>query len=106
MSTDYARAVGANLRIVRERLGLSLTGVERKSGGRWKGVVIGAYERNDRGVTIAKLAELAAFYGVTVPELLPDAVPAAPHPDILASELLRDALDAFIGDHGTYPKGK
>jgi transcriptional regulator with XRE-family HTH domain len=36
-------------------------------------VVVGSYERGDRAVTVAKLAELAEFYGVPVAELLPDA---------------------------------
>ena len=53
--------------------GLSLHGVEEKSEGRWKAVVVGSYERGDRAVTVAKLAELAEFYGVPVAELLPDA---------------------------------
>jgi transcriptional regulator with XRE-family HTH domain len=45
--------------------------VEDKSGGRWKAVVVGSYERGDRAVTVARLAELADFYGVPVTALLP-----------------------------------
>jgi len=54
---------------------LSLQGVEEKSGGRWKAVVIGSYERGDRAVTVQKLAELANFYSIPIAELLPDARP-------------------------------
>jgi transcriptional regulator with XRE-family HTH domain len=73
MSQDYARALGQRLRSIRSQQGLSLHGVEEKSEGRWKAVVVGSYERGDRAVTVAKLAELADFYGVPVAELLPDA---------------------------------
>ena len=76
MATDYARALGARLRAIRQQQGLSLHGVEEKSQGRWKAVVVGSYERGDRAVTVQKLAELADFYGVPVSELLPDSSPA------------------------------
>lgn len=72
MATDYARALGARLRSIRQQQNLSLQGVEEKSGGRWKAVVVGSYERGDRAITVAKLADLAEFYGVPVSELLPD----------------------------------
>ena len=66
MTSDYARALGARLRAIRTQQGLSLHGVEKKSKGRWKAVVVGSYERGDRAVTVQKLAELADFYGVPV----------------------------------------
>jgi transcriptional regulator with XRE-family HTH domain len=66
MSTEYAKALG-----VRSQQGLSLHGVEQKSQGRWKAVVVGSYERGDRAVTVQRLSELAEFYGVPVHELLP-----------------------------------
>src|SRR3954462_5888257 len=76
--TDYAKALGARLRAIRTQQGLSLHGVEEKSRGRWKAVVVGSYERGDRAVTVQKLSELAEFYGVPVSELLPGG--AAPSP--------------------------
>ena len=76
MASDYARALGARLRSIRQQQGLSLHGVEEKSQGRWKAVVVGSYERGDRAVTVQKLAELADFYGVPVGELLPGAGPS------------------------------
>ena len=74
---DYAKALGAKLRGIRQQQGLSLHGVEQKSGGRWKAVVVGSYERGDRAVTVQRLAELAHFYGVPVHELLPGNAPNA-----------------------------
>jgi transcriptional regulator with XRE-family HTH domain len=68
----YAKALGARLRAIRTQQGLSLHGVEEKSRGKWKAVVVGSYERGDRAVTVQRLAELAEFYGVPVAELLPD----------------------------------
>ncbi|MGX7679555.1 helix-turn-helix domain-containing protein [Jatrophihabitans sp. DSM 45814] len=63
--------MGSRLRAVRSQQRLSLHGVERKSGGKWKAVVVGSYERGDRAVSVARLAELAEFYGVPISELLP-----------------------------------
>jgi transcriptional regulator with XRE-family HTH domain len=74
--SDYAKALGARLRAIRTQQGLSLHGVEEKSEGRWKAVVVGSYERGDRAVTVQRLAELADFYGVPVSELLPEGVTA------------------------------
>lgn len=70
--SEYAKALGARLRGIRQQQGLSLHGVEQKSIGRWKAVVVGSYERGDRAVTVQKLAELADFYGIPVGELLPE----------------------------------
>ena len=69
---DYARAVGDRLRNIRGQKGMSLHDVQEASGGKWKAAVVGAYERGDRNVTIARLAELAEFYGVPISELLPE----------------------------------
>jgi len=68
---EYAKALGARLRAIRAQQHLYLHGVERKSDGRWKAVVVGSYERGDRAVSVQRLAELAEFYGVPVGELLP-----------------------------------
>jgi len=70
--------VGVRLRVIRVQQGLSLQGVEEKSGGRWKTAAVGSYERGDRMLTAVQLAELAGFYGVPAGELLPRGpVPAA-----------------------------
>ena len=86
MPTEYARALGGRLRAIRTQQGLSLHGVEEKSDGRWKAVVVGSYERGDRAVTVQRLAELADFYAVPVSELLPDSTPqgaAEPPPRLI-----------------------
>ena len=70
--SDYAKELGARLRAIRTQQGLSLHGVEEKSDGRWKAVVVGSYERGDRAVTVQRLAELADFYNVPLQELLPE----------------------------------
>lgn len=72
---DYARELGARLRAIRQQQRLSLHGVEERSGGRWKAVVVGSYERGDRAVTVTRLRELAEFYGVPVTALLPGGAP-------------------------------
>lgn len=76
---DYAKALGESLRRIRIQKNMSLQDVQQASEGRWKAAVIGAYERGDRNVTVAKLSELAEFYGVPVSEILPsDGGPVAP----------------------------
>jgi len=60
---------------MRQQQGLSLHQVEQRSGGTWKAVVVGSYERAHRHVTAARLAELASFYGVAVSQLLPGPAP-------------------------------
>ena len=78
MTPDYSRRLGERLRMIRQQQGLSLQGVEARSEGRWKAVVIGSYERGDRAITVARLHELADFYRVPAAELLPDATPVRP----------------------------
>ncbi|MFN2557832.1 MAG: transcriptional regulator [Nitriliruptorales bacterium] len=68
---DYQQRLGERLRAIRVQQGLTLQEVEEKSGGRWKAVVVGSYERGDRAISVSKLARLARFYGVPVSELLP-----------------------------------
>ncbi|MGH3744974.1 MAG: transcriptional regulator BldD [Mycobacteriales bacterium] len=93
---DYAKALGARLRAIRAQQGLSLHGVEEKSHGRWKAVVVGSYERGDRAVTVQRLAELAEVYGVPVAELLP-AAPATPTPPRDAAPRLVLDLEKLTG---------
>jgi transcriptional regulator with XRE-family HTH domain len=69
---EYQRRLGARLRAIRRSQGLRLQDVESRSGGRFKAVVIGSYERGDRAVAAHKLAALAAFYEVPVGDLLPE----------------------------------
>lgn len=69
---SHALAIGARLRRVRHQQGMSLADVQKASEGRWKAVVVGAYERGDRTITVTRLEELARFYDVPLADLLPD----------------------------------
>lgn len=71
VTNEYQKRLGARLRAIRQQQGLTLQQVEEMSEGRWKAVVVGSYERGDRAVSVAKLAELSEFYNVPVSELLP-----------------------------------
>lgn len=71
LEIDYQRRLGNRLRAIRQQQGLTLQQVEEMSEGKWKAVVVGSYERGDRAVSVAKLAELGEFYNVPVSELLP-----------------------------------
>lgn len=64
--------IGKKLRNVREQQKLSLQDVEAKSDGQWKASVLGAYERGDRSITIARLNELAEFYHAPTYWFLPE----------------------------------
>jgi transcriptional regulator with XRE-family HTH domain len=77
-SNDYAKSLGERLRKIRIQKGMSLQDVQHASKGKWKAAVVGAYERGDRNVTVARLSELADFYGVPVSEILPDEAVTAP----------------------------
>lgn len=86
MSSEYARALGVRLRQIRAQQALSLHGVEQRSDGLWKAVVVGSYERGDRAISVHKLADLAGFYGVPVEQLLPrsrEAVSSSSPPKIV-----------------------
>jgi transcriptional regulator with XRE-family HTH domain len=74
-SGDHARRIGARLRRIRNQQQLSLADVQERSNGTWKAVVVGAYERGDRAVSMTRLAALADFYGVPIADLLPSATP-------------------------------
>ena len=75
---DYSKSLGDRLRKIRVQKGMSLQDVQQASKGKWKAAVVGAYERGDRNVTVARLSELAGFYGVPVSEIIPDDGIASP----------------------------
>ena len=104
MANEYAHALGARLRSLRQQQGMSLQAVEEKSQGRWKAVVIGSYERGDRAVTVHKLSELAKFYGVPVEELLPGGTQAAPAAMEPPSKLILDLTNLHnLDEHDAAP---
>jgi transcriptional regulator with XRE-family HTH domain len=68
---SYAVELGERLRNVRQQQQLSLHDVEARSEGQLKASVVGAYERGERAVSVARLRTLAEFYHVPVSSLLP-----------------------------------
>lgn len=75
--------IGERLRNIRRQQGMSLADVQARSNGKWKSVVVGAYERGDRSISISRLAELTEFYGVPLVDVMP----------ATAAELSRDRSD-------------
>jgi transcriptional regulator with XRE-family HTH domain len=82
----YAVTVGARLRAIRAQQRLSLQEVEQRSGEEFKASVLGAYERGERAISVARLQRLARFYEVPVDQLLPadDGPGFGPRPGDLA----------------------
>ena len=60
-----------NARRIRERLNLTLEDVSARTSIRFSH--LGGFEREEAGMGIAKLQELAACYGCTIDDLLADA---------------------------------
>jgi transcriptional regulator with XRE-family HTH domain len=67
----YSNRVGQRLRAVRKQRNLSLQAVEAHSDGEFRASVLGAYERGERAISVARLQRLAALYEVSVDFLLP-----------------------------------
>jgi transcriptional regulator with XRE-family HTH domain len=70
-------ASALQLRLVRQRLRLSLQAVESMSEQEFKASVLGAYERGERAISVPRLQRLAKLYDVPVDNLLPEAHPIA-----------------------------
>lgn len=69
--SEYARQLGARLRQIRQQKGYSLTAVEARSNEEFKASVLGAYERGERTIGVARLKRLAEHYRVPLEQLLP-----------------------------------
>jgi len=67
----FNKALGERIRATRRVCALSLVDVESLSGGEFKASVVGAYERGERALSVARLAGLAELYGVEVSTLIP-----------------------------------
>jgi transcriptional regulator with XRE-family HTH domain len=68
---EYLTQLGVRLREVRRRLGLSLKLVEAMTDGEFKASALGAYERAQRTISVARLQRLAGVYRMPVDRLLP-----------------------------------
>jgi transcriptional regulator with XRE-family HTH domain len=54
------------LRELRKKRGLTLRECEEASGGKFKAVVMGSYERGTRAISLERLQEIADFYEVPI----------------------------------------
>jgi transcriptional regulator with XRE-family HTH domain len=90
--------IAASLRAVRKTKGLTLKEVETKSGGVWKAVVIGSYERCDRALSVKKAINLANFYQVPLDELLGLSVENKVSPNGKITLDIRSAINSTSSD--------
>jgi len=107
----FNRALGERIRSTRRACGLSLVDVESLSEGEFKASVLGAYERGERALSVARLAGLAELYGVGVTTLIPPGKAATIDEDVVIdlealgaegeSALLDDFLAAIQQMRGT-----
>ena len=67
----YLLDLGRQLRAARRKLGLSLKLVEVMTDGEFKASALGAYERAQRVISVARLHRLATVYQLSVDRLLP-----------------------------------
>lgn len=104
MTSEYARRVGEQLRKVRRQQQYSLQAVEAASSFEFKASVLGAYERGERAISVARLQRLAAFYRVPVDQLLPrsngtaNAAPVDPREKLTLDLTRLDAAPAPFGE--------
>jgi transcriptional regulator with XRE-family HTH domain len=62
--------IGANLRLIRKEKKLSLQRIEKISNNEFKASVVGAYERGERSISVARLIRLCHFYDVNPSNVL------------------------------------
>ena len=81
---ELYQEIGRRLRATREACGLSLNGVQKKSGGRWRAYTVCSYELANRRPMIHVLIGLAGLYEVP-PAIL---IPGFEGPDVPVGDLL------------------
>lgn len=65
------------LRQLRKKRGMTLRECEEESGGRFKAVVMGSYERGTRAISLQRLQEIADFYHVPIQYFFSDSSPTS-----------------------------
>lgn len=97
---QLTESIGKRIRAIRKGRGLSLLEVEELSAGEFKASVLGAYERGERSISVARLIRLATVLGEHPAALLPR-LEDGPVVDLSAVERLdaerADVLDGFLG---------
>ena len=62
--------IGSNLRAIRKEKKFSLQRIEKISDNEFKASVVGAYERGERSISVARLIRLCHFYEVSPSDVL------------------------------------
>ena len=70
-NSETSQAIGEKLRQIRKEQRLSLHDVEQQSNHEFKASVVGAYERGDRSISVARLIRLCENYHVAPSSVLP-----------------------------------
>jgi len=70
MSTIDSNEIRGRIRQLRRERGLTLLAFEKLSGGRIRAVVLGAYERGDRSMSLNKVIEIAEVFGVELAHIM------------------------------------
>ena len=98
--------VSAKLRAIRLSKSLSLSDVERLSGGSLKAVVLGSYERGARALSVKRAISIAQLYQVPIAQLFTDERPveliSAGKMVIDLRAINRRALDTSHTEHLRY----
>ena len=67
----FDRMLAANLREARKQAGFSLSKLEEDTEGVFKASAVGAYERGERAISVAKFGQLCRVYDTTAKEVIP-----------------------------------
>jgi len=70
-SGETSQAIGEKLRQIRKDQRLSLHDVEQQSNHEFKASVVGAYERGERSISVARLIRLCEHYHISPASVLP-----------------------------------
>ncbi len=70
-NSETSQAIGERLREIRKEQRLSLHDVEQHSQNEFKASVVGAYERGERSISVARLIRLCEHYHVSPATVLP-----------------------------------
>ena len=68
---ETSQAIGEKLRQIRKEQRLSLHDVEQQSNHEFKASVVGAYERGERSISVARLIRLCEQYRISPSSVLP-----------------------------------
>jgi transcriptional regulator with XRE-family HTH domain len=70
MEIEQSERIRTRIRQLRRERGLTLRDFEEKSGGKIRAIVMGAYERGDRSMSLGKLIEISKVFGIELSHLI------------------------------------